>query len=161
MDLHPRSIATLALGATAVLWASSPAMAAVRLSGQVQAGGGAVAHSQVTLWEASAAAPKMLAQAETGPDGRFAIDSDQSIGDGAIVYLVASGGAPSVSKAGADNKALVFLAVLGGKPPAAVVVNEFTTVASVWTATQFLDGVGDQGTSARPAHRRRQCPQLR
>ncbi len=145
MELHRRLFAALALGAAAASSAAGPAMAAVHLTGRVEAGGGAVAHSQVTLWEASAAAPKMLAQAETGPDGRFAIDSDQSIGDGAIVYLVAAGGVPSVSKAGGDNKALVFLSVLGGKPPAAVVVNEFTTLASVWTATQFLDGAAIKG----------------
>ena len=35
--------------------------------------------------------------------------------------------------------------MLGGKPPARVVVNEFTTVASVWTNAQFLDGVALQG----------------
>ena len=145
MKRNRREFAALLVGAAAILSAASPALAAVHLTGRVEAGGGVVAHSQVTLWEASAAAPKMLAQAVAGSDGRFAIDSDQSIGDGAIVYLVAAGGAPSVGKAGGDNKALVFLSVLGGKPPAAAVVNEFTTVASVWTAAQFLDGSAIMG----------------
>ncbi len=36
-------------------------------------------------------------------------------------------------------------AVLGGNAPAHVVVNEFTTVASVWTAAQFLDGTMIKG----------------
>jgi hypothetical protein len=35
--------------------------------------------------------------------------------------------------------------VLGGAPPAKVVVNEMTTVASVWTNAQFLDGAVIKG----------------
>jgi hypothetical protein len=54
------------LGATA-----GPAAAAVRIEGRVQAGGGAVARSNVSLWAASADAPARLAQAETGADGGF------------------------------------------------------------------------------------------
>ncbi|HEX3450954.1 MAG TPA: hypothetical protein VHS97_22050, partial [Isosphaeraceae bacterium] len=115
------------------------------MSGQVQAGGGAVARSAVTLWAASAGAPTELAQIQTGPDGRFAIDSDASVGDEAILYLIAAGGEPAVNKTGGANNAIAFLALLGSKPPATVVVNEFTTVASVWTATQFLDGTVIKG----------------
>src|SRR5262245_17889174 len=37
------------------------------------------------------------------------------------------------------------MALLGAKPPAQVVVNEFTTIASVWTAAQFLDGTAMSG----------------
>src|SRR5271170_3894693 len=64
------------------------AAAAVNIEGQVQAGGGPVAHSTVTLWAASTSAPKQFAQATTGADGRFTISSDQSIGSDAILYLV-------------------------------------------------------------------------
>ena len=35
--------------------------------------------------------------------------------------------------------------MLGGAPPAKVVVNEFTTIASVWTHAQFLDATAIQG----------------
>ena len=35
--------------------------------------------------------------------------------------------------------------MLGGAPPAKVVVNEMTTVASVWTNAQFLDGAAIKG----------------
>jgi hypothetical protein len=49
--------------------AAGPALAAVHLSGLVQAGGGAVAQSTVTLWTASAGAPTQLAQAQTDSDG--------------------------------------------------------------------------------------------
>ncbi len=136
---------TLAVAILVTAVAAGPSMAAVHLSGQVQAGGGAVAQSAVTLWAASAGAPKMLAQTQTGSDGRFAIASDQSAGDDAILYLVAAGGVATVNKATGDNKAIGFIAVLGSKPPATVVVKEFTTVASVWTATQFLDGTAIKG----------------
>ena len=37
------------------------------------------------------------------------------------------------------------MAVLGSKPPAKVVINEMTTVASVWTHAQFLDGTAIKG----------------
>ena len=55
-------------------------------------------------------------------------------------YLIAKGGVASVNKGSGDNPALAFLAVLGGAPPAKVTINEMTTVASVWTNAQFLDG---------------------
>ena len=143
----PRPWQTLAIAALLAAVTAGPALAAVHLTGEVEAGGGAVANSAVTLWAASAAAPRMLAHARTGSDGRFVIDSDQSVGDGTILYLVAAGGVATLNKTGGDNSALAFLAVLGSRPPAAVVVNEFTTVASVWTATQFLNGTAIKGPS--------------
>ena len=47
------SLLTLAI----LMCANGPASAAVRIEGQVQAGGGAVANSTVTLWAASAGSP--------------------------------------------------------------------------------------------------------
>ena len=35
--------------------------------------------------------------------------------------------------------------MLGDKPPAKVTINEFTTVASVWTHNQFIDGAAIKG----------------
>jgi len=131
---------TLVLVTLLIAVTAGPSLAAVHLTGQVEVGGGAVTQSAVTLWAASAAAPKMLAQAQTGSDGRFAIDSDQSVGDDAILYLVAAGGEPVVNKTGGNNKAIGLLAVLGNKPPATVVVNELTTVASAFTAARFING---------------------
>ena len=49
----------------------APAAAAVRIEGRVDAGGGPLAKSTVTLWAASANEPKQLAQTKTGSDGRF------------------------------------------------------------------------------------------
>jgi hypothetical protein len=44
-----------------------------------------------------------------------------------------------------DNPAIVLLSVLGNKPPAHVTVDEFTTIASVWTTNQFINGTVIQG----------------
>src|SRR5262252_4105007 len=72
--------------------ACGPAAAAVRIEGQVQAGGGALANSTVTLWATSAAEPKQLAQAKTGRDGRFQLGSEESVGTDVILYIIAKGG---------------------------------------------------------------------
>jgi hypothetical protein len=37
------------------------------------------------------------------------------------------------------------LTVLGNKPPAKVTIHEFTTIASVWTHNQFIDGTAIRG----------------
>ena len=76
------------------------------------------------------------------------------------LYLVAKGGVATVSK-GSDNPAIALLTVLGNTPPAKVVINEMTTVASVWTNAQFLDGTAIKGSSTRFAYCRRQRTQLR
>ena len=120
------------------------ALAAVHLDGEVQAGGGPVTQSTVTLWAASANAPTQLGQAKTGTDGHFVFSVDQTP-DSSILYLIATGGTPTASKQGGNNAALALLAVLGGNPSGHIVVNEFTTVASAYTAAQFLDGSAIKG----------------
>ena len=126
-------------------WTCDPAAAAVRIEGQVEAGNGPVAQSTVTLWAASANAPVRLAQAQTGADGRYAISVQTVPGDAVILYLVATGGVPTVNKAGKNNPAIALMAVLGGTPPAKVVINELTTVASAFTAAQFINGESISG----------------
>src|SRR6516162_5876379 len=121
-------------------FATARAEAAVNIEGWVQTGGGPVAQSTVTLWAASANAPTQLGQAETGIDGHFAISADPPAGNDTTLYLVASGGTPAVNKAGDNNPAIALLTVLGNTPPAKVTINEMTTVASIWTHAQFLDG---------------------
>jgi hypothetical protein len=135
-----------ALVAVALLgWASGPAAAALRIEGHVQVGGGAVAGSTVSLWAASADAPARLAQAQTDADGRFVVSVDATPSGASSFYLVASGGTPAVNKAGGNNPALDLLAVLGGNPPAKVVVNELTTVASAFTNARFINGESISG----------------
>ena len=126
-------------------WACDPAAAAVRIEGQVQGGGGPIANSTVTLWAASANAPSQLAQVKTDTNGGFEITVERSSGDDTVLYLIATGGQPTVNKSSGDNPAIALLTVLGSKPPAKVVINEMTTVASVWTNAQFLDGTAIKG----------------
>lgn len=123
----------------------SQALAGVRIEGQVQAGGGPISNSTVTLWSASAGEPKQLAEAKTGSDGQFQLGTDATPGTDTILYLVAKGGVATINKGSGDNPAIVLLTVLGNRPPAKVVINEMTTVASVWTHAQFLDGTAITG----------------
>jgi hypothetical protein len=126
-------------------WACNPAAAAVHIEGQVQAGGGPLANSTVTLWEANAGDPKQLAQTQTGSDGRFELGTDETPSADVSLYLVAKGGVATVNKGSSDNPAIALLTVLGNTPPTKVVINEMTTVASVWTNNQFLDGTAIKG----------------
>jgi hypothetical protein len=126
-------------------WAGGPAAAAVRIEGQVQAGGGPIVNSTVTPWAASANAPRQLAHAQTGSGGRFMVRAAQSPGGDTSLYLVATGGIPAINKAAGNNPAIALIAVLGSKPPTKVTINEFTTIASVWTNAQFLEGTAIKG----------------
>src|SRR5262249_9305655 len=125
--------------------ASAEQRSGVPVEGQVQAGGGPLASSTVTLWAASAAEPRQLAQARTNNDGRFELGSQETLGAEVILYLVAKGGEAAVNKGSGDNPAAALLAVLGNTPPPKVVINEMTTGASVWTANQFIDGTAIKG----------------
>ncbi len=119
--------------------------AAVRIDGQVQISGEAVAGSTVSLWAASADAPARLAQVQTDADGRFVVSVDPTPSGASSLYLVASGGTPAINKAGGDNKGIDLLAVLGSDPPPKVVVNELTTVASAFTNARFIKGESISG----------------
>ena len=118
--------------------------AAQTLNGKVLGGGQPITNSTVTLWAAGEGAPQQLGQARTGSDGSFTLSSTAPAGD-ASLYLIAKGGQPKANAQGGDNPDLAFLTVLGNKPPAAVTINEFTTVASVWTHNQFIDGTAIKG----------------
>jgi hypothetical protein len=47
---------------------------------------------------------------------------------------------PKANEGGGENPAIALMTVLGSKPPAHVVINELTTVASAFTAARFIDG---------------------
>jgi hypothetical protein len=130
---------------TAGTEASAQQRSGVRVEGQVQAGGGPLANSTVTLWAASAAEPRQLAQARTNNDGRFELGSQETLGADVILYLVAKGGEATVNKGSGDNPAIALLTVLGNTPPAKVVINELTTVASAFTSARFIKGEAISG----------------
>ncbi len=129
----------------AFLILAGSAVAADHLSGRVLGAGGPIANSTVTLWEASSNEPRKLAEAKTNDQGQFEIRSTAARGTDSFLYLVATRGVPKAQKSSADNPAIALLTVLGNKPPDKVVINEFTTIASVWTNAQFLDGPKLQG----------------
>jgi len=145
IEIGKASIAVVLAMCGLLAWTCNPAAAAVHIEGQVQAGGGPLANSTVTLWEANAGDPKQLAQTKTGSDGRFELGTDETPGADVSLYLVAKGGVATVNKGSSDNPAIALLTVLGNTPPDKVVIDEMTTVASVWTNAQFLDGTAIKG----------------
>ncbi len=141
-----RSSLVAALSVTTLMLAGS-ALAADHMSGRVLGASAPIASSTVTLWEAGSIEAKKLAETKTNDRGEFEIRSTTARGADSVLYLVATGGVPKAQKGSGDNPAIVLLAVLGNKPPEKVIINEFTTVASVWTNTQFLDGIKLQGNA--------------
>jgi len=121
------------------------AQTAFDIAGQVFAGGGRVEGATVTLWAATAVAPVQLGRAATGADGRFTISSAAASAKDASLYLIAEGGKSSADRTDGDNDSMALMTVLGGTPPANVVINELTTIASVWTHAQFIEGAAIKG----------------
>jgi hypothetical protein len=134
---------------TAVLFvlACGPAGAAVRIEGKVQVSGGPLASSTLTPWAASASAPKQLAQTKSGSDGRFQLRTAETPSKDVVLYVVAKVGIATVKKGSSDNPAIALLAVLGNRPPAKVVINELTTVASTFTSARFIKGESISGNT--------------
>jgi len=128
-----------------VVLSSNPVLSATDISGRVLGAGTPIAGAKVTLWMAGAGAPKQLAQARTGSDGRFVVKSVNAAGRNTIVYLVAQGGHAASDRSSGDNPNIALMAVLGSRVPHKVMINEMTTVASVWTHAQFLEGTAIKG----------------
>src|SRR6516165_2907597 len=128
-------------------FASGPAAAAVSIEGQVQAGGGPLASSTVTLWAASEGDPKQLAQTKSGSDGQFELRTADTPGKDVVLYVIAKGGIAAVKKGSGDNPAIALLTVLGNTPPAKIVINELTTVASTFTSARFIKGEAIAGNA--------------
>ena len=139
--LRKPMLAALAVFSVAL---AGQAFAADSIRGQVMGGGAPIAMSTVTLFAATAGAPKQLAQTETDNDGRFEVSTAGAPVDSSL-YLVAGSGIPAANKAAGNNPAIALLTVVGSKPPARVVINEMTTIASVWTHAQFLDDTTIKG----------------
>jgi hypothetical protein len=138
--VNPRTVAVLLSGLLAAGQASADT-----INGTVLGGGSPIANSTVTLWAATAGAPVQLGQTKSGADGHFSLSATTAPASDASLYLVAKGGRSTVDKSGADNPAIALLTVVGSKGAAAVTINEFTTIASVWTHTQFIDGTAIKG----------------
>lgn len=144
MKLVMQSLLKAAVVLSGLLF-TTPGHSAGDLTGRVLGGGAPIADSSVTLWRASAGSPQQLGQTRTGADGGFTLSTAATAEADSILYLVARGGEPTAGKAKGDNPAIALLAVVGPTPPDRVVVNELTTVASVWTLNQFIDGTTIKG----------------
>ena len=138
---------TLSVLGTAITAVVAGASAQSTLNGRVLGAGVPVANATVTLWAASAGAPVQLGQTRTDADGRFAMPAASSRGANSMLYLVARGGRVSGGKATGDNAAIALMTALGSKPLSKVTINEMTTVASVWTHAQFIDGAMLKGST--------------
>jgi sugar lactone lactonase YvrE len=146
MKLKLSATSLVVIAITAGLFWAMPVSAAT-LSGRVLGGGAPIANSTVTLWAASGTAPKQMAQAKTGADGRFTMTTPDGVAAVTSLYLVARGGQPTANKTSGDNPHIALLTVLGSRVPATVTINEMTTIASVWTHNQFIDGTSIKGSA--------------
>jgi hypothetical protein len=125
---------------------SVSAFAADRIEGRVEGGGRAIAKAEVTLWVTGPAGPKKLAETQATNDGRFEVTITGDEESAGVLYLIAKG----------PNPAITLMATLGTAPPQHVTINELTTVASAWTAAQFLKGHRADWQRSGIADRRRQ-----
>ena len=146
MKLAPNLwLSVLAIGATLTLIAG-PA-SAQQIEGQVVGAGAPIANAKVTLFAATSDAPAQLSQTQSGPDGHFTLPFTRVPGGETILYHVATGGEPAANRGSGNNPNIALLAVLGPTPPAKGIINEMTTIASVWTHAQFLDGTAIKGNA--------------
>ena len=112
---------------------------AADFTGSVQGAGQPIAGATVTLYAAGTGEPAQLAQGKSGDDGTFALTCGD-VPANRVLYVIAKGGTAKAAADKGTNNAIALLAVLGTSLPATVTVNEFSTIASVWTANQFLEG---------------------
>ena len=129
------------------------------LAGTVLGGGAPIVASTVTLWSTGeTGGPTRLAQSHTDAAGRFKLSAPgQHGGSPSVFYVVAKGGHPASSAGDASNDAIALMTVLGATPPARITINELTTVASVWTSAQFLDGAASAVLRSASASPRTTC----
>jgi uncharacterized GH25 family protein len=79
-----RKTLTLAGLATTIVFLIGQEVAQQNIKGQVLGGGAPIANSTVTLYAASAAAPKQLAETKTDADGRFEVRSTGAPADSSL-----------------------------------------------------------------------------
>ncbi|MCU1321300.1 MAG: hypothetical protein JWM43_949 [Acidobacteriaceae bacterium] len=154
---------TTTLNAIAVLGgATSPPVSAAYIinlgptfSGTVMSGTLPVHGAQVQMYVAgaadygSAATPLLTAAVTSDGSGAFSFTYNcPAATSGDLVYLVATGGSTG---SGGSNSGLAFMAALGscnGTLPNTVVLNEVTTVASVYALSPFMTASPNVGSTA-------------
>ena len=135
---------------------SSPTTpASVPLGGKILGGQQPVQGASVQLYAAGSAgygkeAKALTPAVYTDENGDFAITASYKCPSGGTeTYLVATGGNPGT---GSDNPAIALMAALGPcdalSSMPSIVINEVTTVASVWALAPFIGREAQVGTSA-------------
>jgi len=119
---------------------SLSAAAEERIHGRVEGGGRPLSQASVTLWMAGPGAPQKLAETQAAEDGSFELPIAGGADGAGVLYLLAKGGKAKVVAGTGPNPAIALLATLGQATLQRVTINERTTVASVRTAAQFLEG---------------------
>jgi len=131
-----------------ILLLSAPATSVASpnsIAGKVEGGGGPIAKASVILWAAGPGAPRKLVETLTKDDGSFELAGADGKYGGEVLYLIASGGEPKAGVGKGANPAIALMATLGTTSLKHVTINELTTVASVWTGAQFLNGIALSG----------------
>ena len=131
--------ALAALAAVAAFLLADARAFATEVVGNVQGAGGPIFECTVTLYAASSGAPQQLAQGQTDANGAFKLSAKPAPAE-SVLYVIAKGGIPAAAVNSGASDSIALMAVLGTSVPRKVTVNEFTTVASVWTCAQFLKG---------------------
>ena len=127
---------TAVLATLVALSFSSTGLCKYDLSGAVRLGGQPVSGAKVTLWRtAGKAAPSALAETSTDERGAFKLTFPGGE-PGSVLYLTTSR-VPAM-----PSPCCRFSAK---KAPPTVVVNELTTVASVFTNARFINGPAISG----------------
>jgi trimeric autotransporter adhesin len=115
------------------------------MSGQVVTGSVPISGSQVTLYQVGSSyggAPTALSSSTSDSSGNFLFDSFVCPSSNAQVYAVAVGGNPgSATPPSGTESPIALMAALGscGALPATIVINEVSTVASVYALAQFFN----------------------
>lgn len=126
---------------------SFPAFATDRVEGRVESGGKPIANAQVTLWVTGPGAPQKLAETKADDNGRFQVNTAGDKDSASVLYLIAEGGTAKEGAGAGSNPAIALMVTLGTTPPQRVTINELTTVASAWTAAQFLSRAALKGNA--------------
>jgi hypothetical protein len=134
----------------------------VTLQGKVKGGEQPVVGANIQLYavgttgDGTAATPMLTTTVTTGNGGEFTITGDYTCPSITTeMYLVATGGNPGLPAGSPPNTALSLMAALGncGDLTSAthIIINEATTVGSVWPLAQFMNSYLKVGSGSSDA----------
>ena len=111
------------------------------ISGNVSLMGKSVSDAKVSLWQTSSEdGARKIDETNTSKDGTFNLNSSKQ--ENQVTYLIAEGGEVD------DNKVdkLKLISVTNPNTKGSIVINELTSVGSVWPNAQLLNGENIEGS---------------